>query len=180
MFWYFSIPYSKTQVKLSFDVMLHTYTSGNNLQKVSKVCVCLMMFVSLNSTTTGSSCGAGTAYLSGASWYTHGCKWDSCCYSCAICQLASRTGECFCTPSCVPAADINLRTRIRTLGGIQVRKRTWTFMYVRFQMFWYSKCSDISAFRGAGTAYLSGASWYTHGCKWDSCCSIFSFLCNIL
>ena len=48
-----------------------------------------------------------------------GCFFVCCCYSCAICQLASRTGECFCTPCCVPSADINLRTRIRTLGGIQ-------------------------------------------------------------
>ena len=43
-----------------------------------------------------------------------------CCYPCAVCMLGSRTGECFCTPACVPASDITLRTRIRTLGGIQV------------------------------------------------------------
>ena len=36
-----------------------------------------MMFVSLNSKTTGISCGAGIAYPSGAPRYTHGCKWDS-------------------------------------------------------------------------------------------------------
>jgi len=43
-----------------------------------------------------------------------------CCYHCAVCMLGSRTGECFCTPACVPASDITLRTRIRTLGGKQV------------------------------------------------------------
>ena len=48
-----------------------------------------------------------------------GCCFVCCCYPCAICQLASRTGECLCTPCCVPSIEINLRTRIRTLGGIQ-------------------------------------------------------------
>lgn len=41
------------------------------------------------------------------------------CYQCAMCQLASRTGECMCVTCFVPGAEINLRTRIRTLGGIQ-------------------------------------------------------------
>ena len=31
-----------------------------------------------------------------------------CCYPCAVCMLGSRTGECFCTPACVPASDITL------------------------------------------------------------------------
>ena len=43
-----------------------------------------------------------------------------CCYHCAVCMLGARTGECVCTPAFEPASDITLRTRIRTLGGIQV------------------------------------------------------------
>ena len=33
---------------------------------------------------------------------------------------------------------------------------------------------------GAGTAYPSGAPEFTPGFQWDSCCSIFCFLCNVL
>ena len=47
------------------------------------------------------------------------CLLTWCCYPCAMCQLASRTGECLCTPFCVPSGDIILRTKIRTLGGIK-------------------------------------------------------------
>ena len=43
-----------------------------------------------------------------------------CCLPCALCNIASRTGECCLTPFCVPGALIALRARIRTLGGIQV------------------------------------------------------------
>ncbi|CAC5376202.1 unnamed protein product [Mytilus coruscus] len=41
------------------------------------------------------------------------------CYPCAVCNLASRTGECFCAPACVPGGEIILRNRIRSVGGIR-------------------------------------------------------------
>ena len=33
---------------------------------------------------------------------------------------------------------------------------------------------------GAGTAYPYGAPEFTSGFQWDSCCSVFSFLCSVL
>ncbi|CAC5425994.1 unnamed protein product [Mytilus coruscus] len=35
------------------------------------------------------------------------------------CKLSSRTGDCVCMPFCVPGGTITIRSRIRTLGGIQ-------------------------------------------------------------
>ena len=42
------------------------------------------------------------------------------CYPCSICYLGSRIGENMCMPLCVPASDITLRNKIRTVGGIKV------------------------------------------------------------
>ncbi|XP_071137560.1 cornifelin homolog [Mytilus edulis] len=42
-----------------------------------------------------------------------------CCYCCAISSIAARLGENCCTTCCVPAAEIGIRTRIRTLGAIR-------------------------------------------------------------
>ncbi|XP_053397032.1 PLAC8-like protein 1 [Mercenaria mercenaria] len=42
-----------------------------------------------------------------------------CCLPCALCNISSRVGECSCMPWFVPGALVALRTRIRTLGGIQ-------------------------------------------------------------
>ncbi|XP_052088204.1 placenta-specific gene 8 protein-like [Mytilus californianus] len=47
------------------------------------------------------------------------CLYTGFCYSCAMYNIAIRLGESSCTMCCVPAVDINIRTRIRTLGGIQ-------------------------------------------------------------
>ena len=47
------------------------------------------------------------------------CLFTCFCYNCAVCRIASRTGECFCAPVCVPGGHTNLRTRIRTVGGIR-------------------------------------------------------------
>ncbi|XP_071138118.1 cornifelin homolog [Mytilus edulis] len=41
------------------------------------------------------------------------------CYPCSICYLGSRIGENMCMPLCVPASDITLRNKIRTVGGIK-------------------------------------------------------------
>lgn len=46
------------------------------------------------------------------------CLYTMCCYPCAVCSLASRTGECVCTPLCIPGTELILRARIRTIGGI--------------------------------------------------------------
>ena len=43
-----------------------------------------------------------------------------CCMPCAICDISSRIGDCACMPFCVPGALLTARTRIRTLGGIEV------------------------------------------------------------
>jgi hypothetical protein len=37
-----------------------------------------------------------------------------------------------------------------------------------------------SATRGGGIAYLSGTLEFIPGFKWDPCCSIFTFMCNVL
>ncbi|XP_071170477.1 placenta-specific gene 8 protein-like [Mytilus edulis] len=42
-----------------------------------------------------------------------------CCLPCLTCSVASRIGECCCMHYFVPGGTINMRTRIRTLGGIQ-------------------------------------------------------------
>ncbi|CAC5376203.1 unnamed protein product [Mytilus coruscus] len=47
------------------------------------------------------------------------CLFTFCCYPFAVCNLASRLGECFCAPACVPGGDIILRNRIRSVGGIR-------------------------------------------------------------
>ncbi|XP_076079118.1 placenta-specific gene 8 protein-like [Mytilus galloprovincialis] len=47
------------------------------------------------------------------------CVFTCCCYPFAVCNLASRLGECFCAPACVPGGDIILRNRIRSVGGIK-------------------------------------------------------------
>ncbi|XP_063404133.1 cornifelin homolog [Mytilus trossulus] len=41
------------------------------------------------------------------------------CYPCSICYLGSRIGETMCMPLFVPASDITLRNKIRTVGGIK-------------------------------------------------------------
>ncbi|KAK3096610.1 hypothetical protein FSP39_001670 [Pinctada imbricata] len=41
------------------------------------------------------------------------------CLPCAICGIASRTGECCCMPFCVQGGVVAMRARIRTIGGIQ-------------------------------------------------------------
>lgn len=41
------------------------------------------------------------------------------CLPCMICSLSSRIGDCACMPYCVPGGSITMRSRIRTLGGIQ-------------------------------------------------------------
>ena len=41
------------------------------------------------------------------------------------------------------------------------------------------KSNTMGVTNGAGTAYSSGAPEFTHGYKWGSYCSIFSFLCSV-
>ncbi|XP_062611156.1 cornifelin homolog A-like [Saccostrea cucullata] len=41
------------------------------------------------------------------------------CLPCTVCSVASRTGECCCMPYCVQGGTVVLRSRIRTIGGIQ-------------------------------------------------------------
>mmetsp|Transcript_43567 Transcript_43567/g.69668 ORF Transcript_43567/g.69668 Transcript_43567/m.69668 type:complete len:121 (+) Transcript_43567:143-505(+) len=41
------------------------------------------------------------------------------CLPCTVCTVASRTGECCCMPYFVPGGTVVMRTRIRTIGGIQ-------------------------------------------------------------
>ncbi|XP_062611147.1 placenta-specific gene 8 protein-like [Saccostrea cucullata] len=41
------------------------------------------------------------------------------CFPCAVCNLASRTGECCLMPFCVSGGTVLMRSRIRTIGGIQ-------------------------------------------------------------
>lgn len=41
------------------------------------------------------------------------------CLPCTVCNVATRTGECCCMPFFVPGGTVVMRTRIRTLGGIQ-------------------------------------------------------------
>ncbi|KAL5005597.1 hypothetical protein ScPMuIL_016755 [Solemya velum] len=45
------------------------------------------------------------------------CTW--CCLPCMLCTLSTRLGDCMCMPYCVPGSSIAMRTRVRTLGGIQ-------------------------------------------------------------
>ncbi|XP_021362900.1 cornifelin-like [Mizuhopecten yessoensis] len=40
------------------------------------------------------------------------------CLVCVECKNASRLGECCCMPYCVPGGTINVRSRLRTIGGI--------------------------------------------------------------
>ena len=47
-------------------------------------------------------------------------------------------------------------------------------MFVSFN----SNTASVSG--GSGTAYPSGAPEFTPKLRWDSCCSIFSFLCSVL
>ena len=44
----------------------------------------------------------------------------------------------------------------------------------------YNKSNTTGATRGAEAAYPSGGSVLTHCFYWESCCSIFSFPCNVL
>lgn len=41
------------------------------------------------------------------------------CTPCVMCQLSPRIGECLCMPLFVPGAALTMRTRLRTLGGVQ-------------------------------------------------------------
>ncbi|XP_063402283.1 placenta-specific gene 8 protein-like [Mytilus trossulus] len=41
------------------------------------------------------------------------------CYCCAMSTIVTRLGESCCTSCCVPCAEIGIRTRVRTLGGIR-------------------------------------------------------------
>ncbi|XP_061177272.1 placenta-specific gene 8 protein-like [Saccostrea echinata] len=41
------------------------------------------------------------------------------CLPCTLCNLASRTGECCCMPYFVSGGTVVMRSRIRTIGGIQ-------------------------------------------------------------
>lgn len=50
---------------------------------------------------------------------SNNCLYTAFCYSCAMFSIGVRLGENNCTMCCVPAVDVNIRTRIRTLGGIQ-------------------------------------------------------------
>ncbi|XP_070191239.1 placenta-specific gene 8 protein-like [Littorina saxatilis] len=45
------------------------------------------------------------------------CTW--CCFPCMMCRLATRLNECCCMPFCVAGAILPMRTKVRTMGGIQ-------------------------------------------------------------
>ncbi|XP_062611144.1 cornifelin homolog A-like [Saccostrea cucullata] len=47
------------------------------------------------------------------------CLLGLCCTPCVLCHVASRTGECCCMPHCILGGSVILRSRIRTIGGIQ-------------------------------------------------------------
>ena len=58
------------------------------------------------------------------------------CLPCMVCNLSSRTGDCACMPLCVPGGNIAIRSRVRTLGGIQVCDK-----YLRLLFNDYYQCS---------------------------------------
>jgi hypothetical protein len=56
------------------------------------------------------------------------------------------------------------------------------FIFLSSFMTYHRVCSKSDTYRvtcGWGHAYLSGAPEFTPSFTWGSCCSIFSFLCNI-
>ena len=74
------------------------------------------------------------------------------------------------------------------LQGVHVLILLFVFIYVfwcatrfPYQMMFMSLNSNTTGVTcGARTANPSGAHEFTPGIKWGSCCSIFSFLCNVL
>ncbi|XP_052243379.1 cornifelin homolog [Dreissena polymorpha] len=41
------------------------------------------------------------------------------CYSCMVCQISKKLGDCPLMPFCVPGSEVVMRARVRTLGGIR-------------------------------------------------------------
>ena len=46
--------------------------------------------------------------------------WTWCCTCCVLADISAKLRENVCVTCCVPGSTITLRTRLRTLGGIQV------------------------------------------------------------
>nr|XP_022293808.1 protein claret segregational-like isoform X3 [Crassostrea virginica] len=64
------------------------------------------------------------------------------CLPCTVCTVASRTGECCCMPYCVPGGTVVMRTRIRTIGGIQVLTDAWACVDMEKTVATVQECPD--------------------------------------